>query len=89
MKEQSTGRSFISLSFASILVKIMSLLYVPIIIRILGDEGYGIYLASYDIFSLIYVITNSGMQIAIAKQIAEFVAINESQKHFKSISDWE
>ncbi len=84
MKEQSTGRSFISLSFASILVKIMSLLYVPIIIRILGDEGYGIYLASYDIFSLIYVITNSGMQIAIAKQIAEFVAINESQNILKA-----
>ena len=77
MKEQSTGRSFISLSFASILVKIMSLLYVPIIIRILGDEGYGIYLASYDIFSLIYVITNSGMQIAIAKQIAELEAKNK------------
>lgn len=84
MKEQSTGRSFISLSFASILVKIMSLLYVPIIIRILGDEGYGIYLASYDIFSLIYVITNSGMQIAIAKQIAEFVATNESQNILKA-----
>ncbi|EIA25680.1 Putative stage V sporulation protein B, partial [Candidatus Arthromitus sp. SFB-5] len=84
MKEQSTGRSFISLSFASILVKIMSLLYVPIIIRILGDEGYGIYLASYDIFSLIYVITNSGMQIAISKQIAEFVAINESQNILKA-----
>lgn len=84
MEEQSTGKSFISLSFASILVKILSLLYVPIIIRILGDEGYGIYLASYDIFSLIYVITNSGMQIAIAKQIAEFVAINESQNVLKT-----
>ena len=57
MKEQSTGKSFIALSFAGILVKVMSLLYVPIIIRILGDEGYGIYLASYDIFSLIYVVT--------------------------------
>ena len=79
MKEQSTGKSFIALSFAGILVKLMSLLYVPVIIRILGDEGYGIYLASYDIFSLIYVITNSGMQIAIAKQIAEFVALNQYQ----------
>ncbi len=77
MKEQSTGGSFLALSFASILVKLLSLLYVPIIIRILGNEGYGIYLASYDIFSLIYVITNSGMQIAIAKQIAEFVALKE------------
>ena len=84
MKEQSTGKSFIALSFAGILVKFMSLLYVPIIIRILGDEGYGIYLASYDIFSLIYVITNSGMQIAIAKQIAEFSALNEQQNIVKT-----
>lgn len=84
MKEQSAGKSFMALSFAGILVKFMSLLYVPIIIRILGDEGYGIYLASYDIFSLIYVITNSGMQIAIAKQIAEFSALNEKQNVVKT-----
>ncbi len=83
MKEQSTGKSFIALSIAGIIVKLMSLLYVPIIIRILGDEGYGIYLASYDIFSLIYVITNSGMQIAIAKQIAEFMALNQYQNVLK------
>lgn len=84
MREQSTGKSFIELSFAGILVKVMSLLYVPIIIRILGDEGYGIYLASYDIFSLIYVVTNSGMQIAIAKQIAEFVALNQQRNVVKT-----
>ena len=84
MKEQSTGKSFIALSFAGVMVKIMSLIYVPIIIRILGDEGYGIYLVSYDIFSLIYVITNSGMQIAIAKQIAEFVALNQQQNVIKT-----
>lgn len=84
MKEQSTGKNFIALSFANILVKVMSLFYVPIIIRILGDEGYGIYLASYDIFTLIYVITNSGMQIAIAKQIAEFSALDEQQNIVKT-----
>lgn len=86
MKEQSTGRSFIALSFASIFVKLLSLLYVPIVIRILGDEGYGIYLASYDIFSLIYVITNSGMQIAIAKQIAEFVALGQYNNVVKTFN---
>lgn len=86
MKEQSTGGSFIALSFASIFVKLLSLLYVPIIIRILGDEGYGIYLASYDIFSLIYVVTNSGMQIAIAKQIAEFVALNQYNSVVKTFN---
>lgn len=84
MREQSTGKSFMALSLAGIIVKIMSLLYVPIIIRILSDEGYGIYLASYDIFSLIYVITNSGMQIAIAKQIAEFDALNQPQNIVKT-----
>lgn len=84
MREQSTGKSFMALSLAGIIVKFMSLLYVPIIIRILSDEGYGIYLASYDIFSLIYVITNSGMQIAIAKQIAEFNALKQPQNIVKT-----
>ena len=84
MNEQSTGKSFIALSSAGILVKLLSLLYVPLIIRILGDEGYGIYLASYDIFSLIYVITNSGMQIAISKQIAKFVALDQQQNIVKT-----
>ncbi len=74
MKKQSTGKGFAYLSIAELLVKIMSVVYVPILIRILGGVGHGIYAVSYDAFTLIYVLTNEGIQRGIAKLISELHA---------------
>lgn len=74
MKQQSTGRGFAYLSIAELLVKVMSVIYVPLLVRILGDVGHGIYLVSYEAFTLIYVLTNEGIQRGIAKLIAELHA---------------
>ncbi|WP_055665679.1 putative polysaccharide biosynthesis protein [Desnuesiella massiliensis] len=84
MKEQSTTKGFAVLSIAGILVKILSLLYVPLLLQIIGDEGYGIYTASYDIFSLIYVMTTAGMQVAVAKQVSELIALNNYKDAVKT-----
>lgn len=75
MKEQSTTKSFAILTIAGILAKLMSLLYVPILTRILGREGMGMYFKVYDIFVFIYAVTNVGMQTAISKYIAELSAV--------------
>lgn len=74
MKQQSTGRGFAYLSIAELLVKIMSLVYVPVLVHILGDVGHGIYAISYDAFTLIYVLTNEGIQRGISKLISELHA---------------
>ncbi|MGL5823126.1 MAG: putative polysaccharide biosynthesis protein, partial [Sarcina sp.] len=74
MKEQSTTKSFAILSIAGILAKLLSLLYVPVLTRVLGDEGMGMYFKVYDIFVFIYAVTNVGMQTAISKYIAELSA---------------
>ncbi|NLB19515.1 MAG: polysaccharide biosynthesis protein, partial [Clostridium sp.] len=74
MKKQSTGKGFAYLSIAELLVKIMSVVYVPLLIRILGGVGHGIYVVSYDAFTLIYVLTNEGIQRGIAKLISELHA---------------
>lgn len=74
MKKQSTGKGFAYLSIAELLVKIMSVVYVPVLIRILGGVGHGIYVVSYDAFTLIYVLTNEGIQRGIAKLISELHA---------------
>lgn len=74
MKKQSTGKGFAYLSMAELLVKIMSVVYVPLLIRILGEVGHGIYAVSYDVFTLIYVLTNEGIQRGIAKLISELHA---------------
>ncbi|MGL5244683.1 MAG: putative polysaccharide biosynthesis protein [Sarcina sp.] len=62
------------LSIAGVISKLMSLLYVPLLILILNDN-YGIYTSTYDIFVFIYAITNVGMQPAIGKLIAEYDAL--------------
>lgn len=74
MKEQSTSRGFAILSAGTVLVKILSLLYVPIMRAILGDEGYGISGAAYQIYVFIFVITNSGIPVAISKLVSELNA---------------
>lgn len=74
MKEQSTGRGFAYLSLAEFLVKLMSLIYMPLLIRVLGDVGHGVYAISYDAFTMIYVLTNEGIQRGIAKLISELHA---------------
>ena len=77
-KGESIGKGFAVLSVASILVKVMSLLCIPILANILGDEGYGIYLITYQVFSFIYIIANSGVPVAISKHVSE---LSEKRYH--------
>ncbi|WP_040212219.1 putative polysaccharide biosynthesis protein [Clostridium polynesiense] len=71
MKEQSTTRGMAILSAAGIAVKLLSLLYVPVLISIIGTNGFGVYNNTYAIFTWVYAMTNIGMQPAIAKLVAE------------------
>lgn len=74
MKKQSTVKGFVVLSSATIIVKILSLLYIPILLSILGDYGNGIYAIANSIFVFIYIITNSGLPSAISKIVSELIA---------------
>lgn len=84
MKEQSTTKGFAVLSLAGVIVKIISLAYVPFLMKAIGKEGYGIYAAAYEIFSLMYVMTNSGMQTAISKQVSELIALDNPKDALKT-----
>jgi len=86
MEEQSTTRGFAILSAASMIVKILSLLYIPFLRLIITDEGYGIYGASYQIYVFLFVLTNSGIPVAISKLISELIAVKnykDAMKAFK------
>ena len=76
MKQQSTSKGFAILSAANIIVKILSFIYLPFLLKILHSEGYGIYSVSYQVYIFIYVIANSGLPASISKIIAEFTALN-------------
>lgn len=74
MKKQSTIKGFAILSSAVITVKLLSFIYIPFLRNILGPEGYGLYTASYQMFALIYAVTNSGLPTAISKIVSELTA---------------
>ncbi len=84
MKEQSTTKGFAVLSLAGIIVKVISLAYVPLLMKTIGKEGYGIYAAAYEVFSLMYVMTNTGMQTAISKQVSELIALDNPKDALKT-----
>lgn len=85
MKQQSTTKGFAILSAAGMLVKLLSLLYLPFLLHILGgDEGFGIYYTAYQIYVFVYVLTNSGIPVAISKLISELTALKNYKDAVKS-----
>ncbi|KOA21377.1 stage V sporulation protein B [Clostridium homopropionicum DSM 5847] len=84
MKEQSTTKGFAILSAAGIIVKLLSLLYIPFLKYIITLNGFGIYQASYKIYVWIYVIANAGIPAAISKLVSEYMALQDYKDAVKS-----
>ncbi len=61
LKEESTSKSFMILTAATFLMKVMSLVFVPVLLYLIGAEAHGIYTTAYEYFSFIYVVTNEGL----------------------------
>jgi stage V sporulation protein B len=71
MEQKSAGRGFLILSIAGIAGKLLSAIYVPLLTRVLGETGYGIYVAGYDIFVFLIAVTSLGAQPAVTKVVTE------------------
>lgn len=84
MKTQSTTKGFAMLSAAGMITKILSLLYVPFLLNLIGEDGYGVYYATYNVFAFIYILTNSGLSSAISKMVSELVALKNYKDAVKS-----
>lgn len=88
MKTQSTTKGFAILSAAEMAVKLLSLLYVPILQIIIGPQGFGVYGGAYSVFAFIYIVTNTGLSSAISKIVSELIArqnYRDAVKAFKII----
>ena len=79
MQKQSLTKGFAVMSAAGIIVKIMSFLYIPFLMAIIGDAGTGVYGVIYQVYVFIYVIANSGIPVAISKSISELTAVDNSK----------
>lgn len=78
LDSQSSAKGFTILSAASIINKLLGVLYVPILTLILGNLGNAFYNAGYTIYQLVFMITNAGIPVAISKLISEQMA---SERH--------
>jgi len=78
MKNQSVQKGFAILSTSGIIIKIISLLYIPLLLSIIGETGNGFYQAAAQIFAFAYVLTNSGTLNAITKMTSEYIAKGEN-----------
>lgn len=58
------------LAAASIIVRIIGLLYRIPMANILGDEGNGIYSAAFEIYNILLIISSYGMPLAVSKMIS-------------------
>lgn len=88
MENQSITKGAAILSAAGIIVKILSILYMPILVLIFGhnDTGISLYGFTYSIYAYVYIITNSGIPVALSKFVAELRVIGnykDSVRAFK------
>lgn len=85
-EESSAARGALALSIAGILSKVISVAYTPLLIAILGDEGYGLYAKVLEVFLFIYAIATVGAQPAVAKVVAEFNAHGDKDGALRTLN---
>lgn len=85
MEQKSAGRGFLILSIAGIAGKLLSAIYVPLLTWVLGEEGYGIYVAGYDIFVFLIAVTSLGAQPAVTKVVTELRAVGNHKDALRAM----
>ncbi len=74
MKKQSMAKGFAILSISTLIVKVFSIAYTPILNRIIGEEGMGVYGITFTVFACVFTIVNAGIPISISKLVSEYNA---------------
>ena len=84
MENHSVSKGTAILSAAGIIVKVLSIIYIPILLAIIGDKGYSLYGVSYNIYAFVYIITNSGIPVALSKLVSELRAVGNYKDSIKA-----
>jgi stage V sporulation protein B len=85
VKQQSTVKGFTVLGVASILNKVLSIIYVPFLTIMIGDVGNGIANVGYIIYLLIYQITYMGIPVALSKMVSEQIAMGRYHDSLRTL----
>ncbi|SHH56179.1 stage V sporulation protein B [Clostridium collagenovorans DSM 3089] len=84
LENSNTTKGFAILSISVLVAKVLSVVYTPMLLRILGEEGIGIYSSSYQIYVFIYMIATAGIPTAIAKCVSQSLAVGNPKDAIKS-----
>lgn len=72
------GNKFIKgtliLTIAGVIVKVLGAVYRIPLMRILGEEGMGLFMAAYPIYAMMLSISTAGVPVAVSKLVAEKLA---------------
>ncbi|MGM0470874.1 MAG: stage V sporulation protein B [Bacillota bacterium] len=70
------------LTLAAFISKAMGLVYRILLTRLIGKQGIGLYQMAYPIYTIILVISRSGIPVAISKLVAEKIAKDKQQSAY-------
>ena len=69
--KQNFLKGALVLSLAALIVKIIGAVFKIPLANILGGDGMGYYTTAYDMYMPIYVLSNAGLPVAVARVVAE------------------
>lgn len=70
-KKQTFLHGAALLAIATAVVKVIGALYKLPLKMVIGDQGYGYFATAYDIYSVLLMISNAGLPIAMSRMISE------------------
>lgn len=87
MSKNTKKGSFIKgaaiLTAAGLTARVMGFGYRVVLTRIIGAEGMGLYQMAYPIYTVLLVISRSGIPVALAKLIADKIAAEKKKEAYK------
>ena len=86
MENQSMTKGFAILSVSILLSKVLSIVYIPVLNNIIGDEAMGLYFTTYQIFAFVFIVVNAGIPVAISKMVAEYNATHSEREIKRTFS---
>ena len=78
MKKQTFLQGAAVLALATIVVKVIGACYKIPLGNIIGDTGYGYFTTAYDIYSVLLMISTTGLPVAMSRMISEAQALGQS-----------
>ena len=71
IKKQNFLHGAVILTAGLAVIKVLGAIYKIPIANILGKDGYGMFLAAYNVYNVFYTVSTAGVPVALARLIAE------------------